>query len=42
MQKPDNFIEVEFDDLEIYVYIQNNQTVVAGKATNIKTTSKKT
>ena len=38
MQKPDNFVKVTFDNLEIYIYFQNGQPVVAGKATNIKLT----
>ena len=41
METPVNYVEVELENLEIYVYMQNNQPIVAGKATNIKPISKK-
>ena len=43
MEKPEiNFPEVSFTNLEIYVYLQNGQPVIAGKALNIEVISKKT
>ena len=42
MEKPEtNFPDVLFANLEIYVYLQNGQWVVAGRASNIEVVSKK-
>jgi hypothetical protein len=41
MEKPESFVEVTFDDLELYIYMQNGQPVVAGRASSIHLTGKK-
>jgi len=42
MEPPENgFIEVKFDNLEIYFYWSNNQPMVAAKATSISAVNSK-
>jgi hypothetical protein len=41
MQKPDEAVEVTFEALELYIYMQNGQPIVAGRATGIEAVSSK-